>query len=314
MGGGRRAAGGGGEGCASGEGPARAGPADMGASLRRAAADSSALLQRPSAERNRSCCKRRRPRAAAARRRRHKHSPRPSAPPPLLRFSLPAGAPPPPPPLPSRTKWTRLVHPSVLIGHVSSLSPVLTRSWRPPPPRPALPAPAPPPRTRRRPPAPGRTRPPPWPRAAHARRCGSRAGKPCRAAPRRPAVSAPWYARAARWAPPPPSLPSTNRTHIYPRPRTIRTHIYPPCRCWQQRTRNLGIVTVHAQQENTRTARATRGLLALEGKRNGGGVRTCSRCSQGTRSTRPAGSPGGSWDRTPGPPPRSARPRALSGS
>ena len=26
----------------------------------------------------------------------------------------------PPPPLPSRTKWTRLVHPSVLIGHVSS--------------------------------------------------------------------------------------------------------------------------------------------------------------------------------------------------
>jgi ATP-dependent RNA helicase DDX55/SPB4 len=27
-----------------------------------------------------------------------------------------------PPPLPSRTKWTRLVHPSVLIGHVSSLS------------------------------------------------------------------------------------------------------------------------------------------------------------------------------------------------
>jgi hypothetical protein len=26
--------------------------------------------------------------------------------------------------LPSRTKWTRLVHPSVLIGHVSSLSPV----------------------------------------------------------------------------------------------------------------------------------------------------------------------------------------------
>ena len=27
----------------------------------------------------------------------------------------------PPPPLPPRTKWTRLVHPSVLIGHVSSL-------------------------------------------------------------------------------------------------------------------------------------------------------------------------------------------------
>jgi hypothetical protein len=25
------------------------------------------------------------------------------------------------PPPPSRTKWTRLVHPSVLIGHVSSL-------------------------------------------------------------------------------------------------------------------------------------------------------------------------------------------------
>jgi hypothetical protein len=208
----------------------------MSASLRRAAAGPRALLQRPSAQRNRSCCELLRPRAAAARRRRHEHFPLP-----LLPFPLPAGA------------------------------AVLTRPWRPrpPPPRPAPPRPAP--RARRRPPAPGRTRPPPWPRAAHARRCGSRAGKPCRAAPRRPAVSAPWYARAARWAPPPPSLPSTNRTHIYPRPRTIRTHIYPPCRCWQQRTRNLGIVTVHAQQENTRTARATRGLLALEGKRNGGG-------------------------------------------
>ena len=33
-----------------------------------------------------------------------------------------------PPLAPSRTKWTRLVHPSVLIGHVSSLSPALTRS------------------------------------------------------------------------------------------------------------------------------------------------------------------------------------------
>ena len=28
------------------------------------------------------------------------------------------------PPPPSRTKWTRLVHPSVLTGHVSSLSPI----------------------------------------------------------------------------------------------------------------------------------------------------------------------------------------------
>ena len=32
-----------------------------------------------------------------------------------------ARPPPPPPPSSSRTKWTRLVHPSVLIGHVSSL-------------------------------------------------------------------------------------------------------------------------------------------------------------------------------------------------
>jgi hypothetical protein len=50
----------------------------------------------------------------------------------LLEYVLPGDrpdprsyhAPPPHPPPPSRTKWTRLVHPSVLIGHVSSLSPV----------------------------------------------------------------------------------------------------------------------------------------------------------------------------------------------
>ena len=38
----------------------------------------------------------------------------------------------PPPPLPSRTKWTRLVHPSVLTGHVSSIPPYARRAarWR----------------------------------------------------------------------------------------------------------------------------------------------------------------------------------------
>ena len=43
------------------------------------------------------------------------------------RWRVSAGAP--PPPLPSRTKWTRLVHLSVLTGHVSSLSPRCTRAW-----------------------------------------------------------------------------------------------------------------------------------------------------------------------------------------
>jgi hypothetical protein len=33
----------------------------------------------------------------------------------------------PSPPPPSRTKWTRLIHPSVLTGHVSSLSPIGVR-------------------------------------------------------------------------------------------------------------------------------------------------------------------------------------------
>jgi hypothetical protein len=37
--------------------------------------------------------------------------------------SLRSIRPSPPPPFPSRTKWTRLVHTSVLIGHVSSLTP-----------------------------------------------------------------------------------------------------------------------------------------------------------------------------------------------
>jgi hypothetical protein len=46
---------------------------------------------------------------------------------------------PPPPSPPSRTKWTRLVHPSVLIGHVSS---------PPAPPRLPPPPPSPPSRTK----------------------------------------------------------------------------------------------------------------------------------------------------------------------
>ena len=42
----------------------------------------------------------------------------PRAPPHESLYTLPCVTPPPP----SRTKWTRLVHPSVLIGHVSSLT------------------------------------------------------------------------------------------------------------------------------------------------------------------------------------------------
>jgi hypothetical protein len=56
-----------------------------------------------------------------------------------------------PPPPPSRTKWTRHVHPSVLTGHVSSLSPI-AYGKRPAPPAWGCAAHAP--RPQRRPPAP----------------------------------------------------------------------------------------------------------------------------------------------------------------
>ena len=48
-----------------------------------------------------------------------------------------------PPPPPSRTKWTRLVHPSVLTGHVSSLSHRSRSSTRSSAPRPSPPPSAP---------------------------------------------------------------------------------------------------------------------------------------------------------------------------
>jgi len=42
----------------------------------------------------------------------------------ILHPARPDPAPPPPPPPPPRTKWTRLVHPAVLTGHVSTRAPL----------------------------------------------------------------------------------------------------------------------------------------------------------------------------------------------
>jgi hypothetical protein len=59
------------------------------------------------------------PAAPSRGRLRRPESRHPLAAPCTLADGVPAHAPPPPP---SRTKWTRLVHPSVLTGHVSSLA------------------------------------------------------------------------------------------------------------------------------------------------------------------------------------------------
>jgi len=133
----------------------------------------------------------------------------------------PARAPPPPP---SRTKWTRLVHPSVLIGHVagaaSDAGPVRTGRVRD-------------------------VRPICTGRDVRSLCRGAAGADPSRGVCRRPQPrgvpwAAQWEAGPTRLSPPSSrtnrtqiSPPSTNRTRISPAPRTNRTRISPRPSCWR---------------------------------------------------------------------------------